>query len=79
MPLKYVYGKWICNYCGYKGKEALITGLHDYRLLINNKIKNKDFKSFFNIPTEDTKILARLNLPYEGDKKGRVYKIPENF
>ncbi|WP_185807661.1 nuclease-related domain-containing protein [Lysinibacillus telephonicus] len=80
-PMKYYHGNWICNNCGKKGKEVLFTGLKDYRLLIDNKIRNKEFRTFFNIPSQDiaARILTRLNLPFEGNKKGRVYTIPPDF
>ena len=78
--MKYTHGKFICD-CGYASKEPLLQGLHDYRLLVDEWITNKQFRSFFNIHDEDVtnKILKRLGFKTEGKTKSRKYLISEDI
>lgn len=55
--------------------------LHDYRLLLNEWITNREFRDFFLIESEDTvnKILKRLDFHYEGKNKNRRYLIRKDI
>lgn len=79
--MKYQDGLWTCPRCGFSSKKVLLEGLHDYRLLIDEKITNREFREFFGVGSSDTaqKILSRLNLKAEGKNRGRYYIIPENI
>lgn len=70
---------FICT-CGNKSKEALYQGLHDYRVLISERITNREFRDFFFIESHDAanKILKRLGFNSEGSNKNRKYLIPED-
>ncbi|MEO4053422.1 nuclease-related domain-containing protein [Solibacillus sp. CAU 1738] len=74
----YSRGRFVCA-CGQISREALLQGLHDYRLLINEWITNKELREFFLIDSADVanKLLTRAGFYYEGSNKGRRYLIPE--
>lgn len=76
----YKQGFWICPKCGERNKHALYRALDDYRLLVSNKITNREFRGFFKIDSMETasKILIRLNLESVGKFRGRYYIIPED-
>lgn len=78
--MQYKRGKFFCT-CGIESKEALLQGLHDYRLLLNEWITNREFRDFFLIESEDTvnKILKRLDFHYEGKNKNRRYLIRKDI
>ncbi|MFJ8235012.1 nuclease-related domain-containing protein [Ureibacillus sp. NPDC094379] len=78
--MKFNRGKFECV-CGVRSKEPLLQGLHDYRLLVNEWITNREFREFFKVENEDVvnKILFRMKLTYEGSTKSRKYLIPENI
>ena len=78
--MNYKHGKFTCG-CGNVSREALLMGLHDYRLLIDEWITNMQFRSFFKIESADTanKILKRLNLRSEGTTKTKRYYIPKDI
>ncbi|WP_449443130.1 hypothetical protein [Ureibacillus acetophenoni] len=76
----YQNGNWICPKCGVKSKTAFLQSLDDYRILIGNKITNREFREFFGIESFDvaSKILSRSNLVPVGKNRGRHYIIPED-
>lgn len=77
--MSYNRGKFICK-CGRNSKEALMQGLHDYRILISEWITNKEFREFFFIESDDlvNKLLKRLNFYCEGSTKSRRHFIPKD-
>lgn len=77
----YKHGFWICHKCGLRSKKALLRALDDYRLLINDKITNREFREFFHVESlfAASKILTRLNLEAKGNNRGRFYIIPEDI
>lgn len=79
--MKYQRGSWTCPKCGNRSKKAFLIALNDYRLLINDKITNPEFREFFYVESmyAASKILTRLGLEATGDKKGRYYTIPEDI
>lgn len=81
VTMTYRRGIWSCPKCGLQSRKALLQALNDYRLLISDRITNREFREFFNIDSmyAASKILSRLNLETVGDKKGRYYIIPEDI
>lgn len=80
--MRYYRGSWTCENCSYKSREVLLQALNDYRLLISNKISNREFREFINIKSEDTatRLLTKLKLPYEGlSNRYRVYIISDQI
>lgn len=79
--MHYKAGTWCCPKCGVRNKKAILQALDDYRLLVNNYITNQEFREFFGIGSMHvaSKLLARLGLTSEGEKRGRRYLIPEDI
>lgn len=79
--MTYHQGFWHCPKCGHRSKRALLIALNDYRLLISDKITNREFRDFFNVESlfAASKILTRLNLEARGNNRGRFYIIPEDI
>ena len=78
--MEYQSRSWCCRTCGTRDKNALRWALHDYRLLIGERITNQQFREFVGIDSMQvaSKILSRLGFEKIGDKRGRFYIIPEN-
>lgn len=73
---------FICPECLYSsGLDILIQGLRDYRILYGEWITNTAFRDFFGVESIQTanNMLNRLNLPSEGEKRGRKYRIPSQI
>lgn len=81
IQMQYRRGTWCCPKCGVRNRAAIFRALDDYRLLINNRITNQEFRNFFGVDSVYTasKLLFRLGLPTVGEKRGRHYVIPENI
>lgn len=79
--MHYYYGAFICNVCQAKSRDVLFETLDHYRILISEKISNKQFREFFGINSLQaaSKILVRLDLERHGTKKGTYYIIPEDI
>jgi len=73
-----INGLWHCLHCKTDSKEAHIEALQDYSLLISTTITNKQLRNFLHISSTSVanKILSSLNLKYSGEKRGRVYELP---
>ncbi len=73
--MKRIHGTWYCPSCKAKHKDEHIQAIHDYFLLINSTITNKKLCEFLHLtsPYIASRLLAKMNLPYTGTKKGRVY------
>ena len=76
--MKYHYGVWTCPHCKEKSKTAHIKAIEDYFLLIKPSITNSELRHFLQIDSikSANNILKSLNLPYTGNRKGRVYHRP---
>ncbi|ARK32191.1 nuclease-related domain-containing protein [Halalkalibacter krulwichiae] len=76
-PLLRIYGTWYCKRCQSKHKDAHIEALRDYALVINSTISNRQARSYLQIDSDSVvkRLLAKMNLPYKGEKKGRVYDL----
>ncbi|RUL47217.1 NERD domain-containing protein [Lysinibacillus antri] len=81
VQMQYRRGTWCCSKCGVRNKKAIFQALDDYRLLINDRITNQEFRDFFGVHSVYTasKVLLRLGLPTVGENRGRNYLIPENI
>ncbi|MEK4230597.1 nuclease-related domain-containing protein [Solibacillus sp. FSL H8-0538] len=77
--MRYQYGSWCCTKCSVRNKRAVRQAMHDYRLLISERITNKEFRDFVGIESIQiaSKILMRLGFEKVGEKRGRYYIIPE--
>ncbi|KGR80221.1 nuclease-related domain-containing protein [Ureibacillus manganicus] len=80
-PMKYYYGRFICQKCKSMSKDILLESLLDYRVLFNPWISNNEFKQFFSISSVKTsyKLLKSLNLDSKGNDRSRIYYIPNNI
>lgn len=69
------YGSWVCKKCRNADKNAHIPALIDYFLLVGDSITNRQIRTFLHLPSISiaSKILASLQLPFEGSFKNRVY------
>ncbi len=77
--MQYRWRKFVCG-CGHTSREAFSKDLHDYRLLVDEWITNKELRNFFFIPSKDVanKLLTRAKFHYEDGTKSRLYLIPED-
>lgn len=76
----YHHGLWICPHCGEKSKEAIFLALHQYRVLIGDRITNRELRAFVGIDCKAvaSKLLKRLNFEQFGKGRGVYYLIPED-
>lgn len=79
--MHYRGGTWHCPNCSCRNKKSILQAFHDYRVLVSNKITNREFREFFGIESIDaaSKILIRLGLETVGEKRGRYYLIPTDI
>ncbi|WP_062108604.1 nuclease-related domain-containing protein [Bacillus niameyensis] len=77
LPMKRIFGKWLCVKCQSTSRMAHASALKDYALLLGNTITNAQCRRFLhvNTPTQTTNILSTMNLKYIGKTKGRVYYL----
>ncbi|MBP2240784.1 ribosomal protein L37AE/L43A [Cytobacillus eiseniae] len=70
-----IHGTWHCPTCQLKNKDAHLQAMNDYFLLINSTITNKKLCEFLHLssPYTASRLLKKMNLPYTGSKKGRMY------
>ncbi|MDG4657136.1 nuclease-related domain-containing protein [Ectobacillus antri] len=75
--MRRVYGTWRCPDCEYVCKQAHLSALIDYALLIKPSITNHEFRAFLRLSSINIakNLLAALQLPYTGETKGRVYEL----
>ncbi|MGO4888765.1 nuclease-related domain-containing protein [Anaerobacillus sp. MEB173] len=70
------WGKWFCPCCKTMDKDAHLSALEDYSLLIGSTITNKQCRDFLHISySVASKLLASLDLEYSGRLKGRKYHL----
>lgn len=77
LPMIRKYGEWLCQNCLSSSKNAHVTALQDYFLLINNTITNKQLRYFLQLqsPTIASRLLTSMNLKSTGYRKYRIYKL----
>ncbi|QGQ48182.1 nuclease-related domain-containing protein [Metabacillus sediminilitoris] len=72
IPMERRKGKWICETCSFVSKDAHISALKDYSLLIDTTITNKKMRDFLKISSTSVanKLLFSLKLRSSGTNKG---------
>lgn len=75
LPMTPFKGHWRCPSCNCKSKDADQKAVQDYFLLIGPTITNRQLRDFLQISSvqKSRRLLTSMNLPYTGDKKGRIY------
>lgn len=81
LPLRREYGTWYCPHCFSKQKDAHISSIKDYQLLIGPAFTNSMMRDFLQISSTSlmTRLLQAMNLPYSGERKDRVYRLPTEY
>ncbi|MCP8968326.1 nuclease-related domain-containing protein [Ectobacillus ponti] len=77
LPMQYRWRSWHCLRCGWKSKDAHVAAIHDYGLLWSSQVKNAQIRTFLQLDCDQLtrRLLADMKLPYEGERKSRVYFI----
>ncbi|HEY4551952.1 MAG TPA: nuclease-related domain-containing protein [Bacillaceae bacterium] len=80
IPMKRKNGKWLCQECKERSRNAHVFALKDYSLLVGQTITNKKLRDFLLLASEDSAryILQSMNLPHTGKTKGRAYILPSH-
>lgn len=81
IPMNYERNKWKCPDCHHILKDAHLAAIEDYFLLIKTSITNSELREYLHLPTRrsSTYVLALLNLPSSGSKRGCVYHQHRRF
>lgn len=76
-PMLRKRGKWHCPSCTTNSKNAHVTALEEYALLINPTLTNKEIRSFLQLASRSvsSKLLKRMNLPSSGQNKSCKYNM----
>lgn len=76
----YRFGTCKCE-CGAQSIDAVLRGLHDYRLLVDEWITKKEFKEFFKVDNmgQVGRLFKRLELKSESSKRNERYYIPKDI
>ncbi|MFZ3589819.1 nuclease-related domain-containing protein [Bacillus sp. DJP31] len=79
-PMKNRKGGWFCQACKTTSKEAHISAIRDYLLLLGPSITNSEARHFLHISSSSVvkRLLTSMNLPHTGENKGRRYHQPED-
>ncbi|WP_404454482.1 NERD domain-containing protein [Virgibacillus necropolis] len=76
LPMGRLHGKWYCVTCNLLSKDAHISLLQDYRLLIGDVITNREARAFLMVDSPYvTKRILLDNCVSIGDNGMRKYKI----
>ncbi|MEH7335887.1 nuclease-related domain-containing protein [Neobacillus drentensis] len=81
IPMDYNRARWICPKCLLFSKDAFLNGVNDYFFLIKSSFTNSEIRTFLLMPSSRTTTanLPKLNLPYTGTKRDRIYHQPHPF
>jgi len=79
LPIERKRGYWYCDNCYTKSQDAFIQALQDYSLLIKPVFTNEEIRDFLQIPSSKFvfRLIKTMNLEYVGEKKGRMYRLPQ--
>lgn len=71
---------WICSRCALRDSAAHIHAAREYFTLVNDKLANRQFRSFCQLESRATawRLLSNLNLHTTGDSKSFAYHLPKN-
>ena len=78
VTMYYKHGQFTCPKCALRNNGTLVQeALHDYALLVDEWISNEKLRVFLKIDSIHAakRLLKKLNLPHEGQKRHRRYKI----
>lgn len=77
LPMKKIYGKWVCRTCHHHSRTAHIHALRDYALIIGTSISNRGIREFLQLPSKNivNNIAKSMNLPHTGVGKARIYHL----
>lgn len=72
------HGIWYCTNCHTKSRDAHLEALKDYSLLVSNKITNRKFRDFLQLPSKYTayRLLKHMNLKSYGNTWNKTYLLP---
>lgn len=75
LPMLRKYGHWHCLRCSWKSKDAHISALRDYSLLLSQQITNKQLRNFLHLESRKTalQILHSMNLHSTGATNNKTY------
>ncbi|MDF2534998.1 MAG: hypothetical protein K0R18_1157 [Bacillales bacterium] len=78
IPMKRIKGYWFCPNCNLLSSNSHLSALNDYILLRDTRITNETFRQLTLIDSQSVsnKLLKKLLLSSEGDKRHRVYHLP---
>lgn len=70
-------GKWNCPHCSYSSRDAHLSSLEDYALLLQPTITNRQLRDFLQLSSGSiaNKLLLAINAPHTGTTKGREYYL----
>ncbi len=71
------YRWWYCVKCHHQSAEAHLQALHDYKLLISNKISNREAREFLQVGSAAVikYLLQKENFHHVGKSNTRKYII----
>jgi hypothetical protein len=74
-------GTWLCPTCHKKSPNAHRQAIHDYLLLINPTITNKQCCEFLQLLSRHAskRLLTSMELPTTGSNTARKYHLPDDF
>jgi hypothetical protein len=77
LPMKRIKGKWHCSNYGGISKNAHISSLNDYFLLIRPTITNRELRDFLCLPSRfiATSLLRSLDFQSSEERKSRKYQL----
>lgn len=81
LPMDIVRRRWVCKYCHFISKDAHLSAIEDYSLLIGKEITNSQIRTFLKIPSIyiANNILNSLKVNVTGKNKGRVYHLDSDL
>jgi hypothetical protein len=70
-----ISGSWHCTSCNARSDDAHVQAIMDYFLIGNPSITNKQLRLLLRLTSDKTatRILLKMNLPFTGTTKDRVY------
>lgn len=78
LPLERKTAKWVCPICLFSSKEAFLSSLLDYSLLVKQTISNKEMGEFLLIESSSIvhKLLKSANFSPSGLSRATKYDLP---
>lgn len=75
--MKRIYGKWKCQHCHFKSKNAHLQALSDYKMLVSHLINNRQARDFLQLtsPYTTKRLLQKEGFTKIGNTSGRLYEL----